>query len=287
VEPADSELDPIGEQHRDALKAAYQRGSAAHGGVDLPYDTFVGRMLRSASGPSGDAALRIEAIAAEDFYLASACECKCAGSWERLAELYYARLRAMALRWGASAADAEEVARDLPGELLERPAHGKTATRIGSYDGTGSLSAWLGRVVDRSLGRRAMRRTPPGEGAPLEEQASGSGDPPPDAVVHHETGARVGAAFESALLDLSAREFLLVTAKYRDGRTQKEIASQLGISEPRVSYLLKRAIERIRISVWREIPDESAPQWLDRDGLAGQLREVIVRLLDRTSRDSN
>jgi RNA polymerase sigma factor (sigma-70 family) len=258
----------------------------AHPGLDVPFEAFARRLLDSANGSTGDAALQIDAIDAEDFYLASACECGCPGSWERLEELYLPRLRTMALRWGASAAEADEVTRDLPGELLGQPAHGRTATRIGSYDGTGSLIGWLGRVVDRSLGRRAKRRTPAVPPAELEGKAADSDARPPDAVVYTETGERVGAAFETALLDLSAREFLLVTAKYRDGRSQKEIAHQLDISEPRVSYLLKRAVDRIRTSVWREIPDESAPQWLDRDGLAGQLREVIGRLLDRTSRDS-
>jgi len=272
------------EEHQEQLKSAHEAGLAAHPGLDVPFEQFARRLVVGENGSTDICApagltTRLAELQAADYFLATACECSCPEAWERLLELYLPRLRAMALRWGASAADADEVARDLPGELLSQPAHGRTSTLLGTYNGTGSLLAWLGTIVDRGLSRRARNRTPLAD-AQLDVRVAGA-TPPPDIVVHSETGARVGVAFESALLDLSAREFLLVAAKFRDGRSQRDIAAQLDISEARVSYLMKRALDRIRDAVRRDVPDETAAHWLHRDGLAAVLKDVIARLLER------
>jgi len=284
LESSDRAIPSLIEEHQEQLKAAHEAGLAAHPGLDLSFEQFAQRLVAGENGNfgiCGPASLksRLAELQAADYFLASACECSCPEAWERLLELYLPRLRTMALRWGASAANADEVARDLPGELASRPANGRTSTRIGSYNGTGSLLAWLGTIVDRGLSLRARNRTPLAD-AELDIRVA-EDSPPPDLVVHSETGARVGVAFEGALLDLSAREFLLVAAKFRDGRSQREIAAQLGISEARVSYLMKRALDRIRDAVRRDVPDETAVHWLHRDGLAAVLKDVIARLLER------
>jgi len=144
--------------------------------------------------------------------------------------------------------------------------------RVAASDGTNSGTALVdfGRMsVDARAGTFDLEIHP---GYPL---------PPPDAVVHSETGERVSAALENALLDLSAREFLLVAAKFRDGLSQREIAGQLDISEQRVSVLMTRALDRIREAVRRDVPDETAAQWPSRYGLGEILKSVIARLLDR------
>jgi len=285
VETTDRAIPLLIEEHLGQLESAHAAGLAAHPGIDLPFDQFARRLVED-SGAGDDSvapvslASRISNIQAADYYLASACERSCPDAWERLLELYLPRLRAMALRWGASDADADDVARDLPGELASAPVHGRCSTQLGSYHGTGSLLAWLGTIVDRALSRRTRKRTPAAD-AHLDIHVARDAPPPPDHVVHSETGERVSVAFEGALLDLSAREFLLVAAKFRDGRSQRDIADQLDISEARVSFLMKRALDRLRDAVRRAVPDETAVHWLDRDGLAAVLKDVIARLLDR------
>ena len=83
----------------------------------------------------------------------------------------------------------------------------------------------------------------------------------------------------AALLDLSTRETLLLVWKYRDTMAQCEMAERLGISEPRVSQLMRRTVEKVRESVLTRIQDESAPQWASRDELWAALRNVVGRLL--------
>ncbi len=277
--PAVPVPDEASRRIQDAAKAAHGRGFAAHPDVVLGFSEYFDRICEWTVCDDAQALVaRIEKMEAADYYLASACELGCPGAWDRLTNLYQSRFRAMALRWGASASDADEIARELPGELLGKPAHGRCATRIGSFDGTGSLLAWCGTVIDRALARRRRKQSRE-TGAELDARPDDGGSPPPDAVVHTETGRRVHDAFETALLDLSAREFLIVKGKFGDGRSQKEIAQQLGISEPRVSNLLKRAIDRIRNAVLREVPDETAAHWMDRDGLRPVLKDAISSLL--------
>jgi len=280
MESGERVVQALVEQYHDDLVAAYAAGKAAHPGISMESERFAKRIVGSApEGPSG-VADRLAALRTEDFFLASACELGCAGAWERLWEQYLPRMRAMALRWGAAESEAEEVARDLPGALMARPEHGRVATQLGTYTGSGSLLAWLGTVVDRELSRRRHARAP-SLADELDFHIAPDGLPPPDAVVHSETGERVSAALESALLDLSAREFLLVVAKFRDGLSQRDIARQLDISEQRVSVLMTRALDRVREAVRRDVPDETAAQWPARYGLAEVLKSVIARLLDR------
>ena len=111
---------------RDAAKRAYDGGFAAHPGLVLGFDGFFGRIQEwTMCGEAAAVVARIESMEAADYYLASACELGCAGAWDRLTQIYQPRFRAMALRWGASASDAEEIARELPGELLGKPANSR------------------------------------------------------------------------------------------------------------------------------------------------------------------
>ncbi|MHC4847979.1 MAG: sigma-70 family RNA polymerase sigma factor [Planctomycetota bacterium] len=272
---------PISEDLGPPLQAAHERGRASHPGVELALEDYSER-LRSAvharSNGCGLVAL-IEETPAADFYLAAACELDVAGAWDRLVELYAAPARSMALRWGASPADADEIASGLPGELLQPPAHGRHATQLGGYEGAGSLLAWIGRIVDRRLVDRSRRRRPDTTDHLDVNPALASG--PSDSVVHAETGDRVADAFRGALEELSPRDFNLLVLRFRDGLPQKEIAKDQGVSEARISYLMKRVLTRVRHSVLTAVPDETSAYWLDREGLALVLKGVIARILEK------
>lgn len=253
----------------DSLFAA---GRDAHPKIDLDRAAFFERVstLTIQAGKS---------IEAADFYLATACELGCEGAWDRFNELYADPVRAIALRWGASSADAEEIAGALPGELLQPSANGRHRTLIGSYDGSGTLHGWLTRVVDRRLVDRVRKRSP--DALPEFDARASSGCAPSDQVIHAETGDRVAAAFQKSLLALSPRDFELLRLKYRDGVSQAEIASKLEVTPARISYLVKRVVGQLRISVLQEIPDETAGTWLSRDGLASVLNDAIHRVLQK------
>ncbi|MHC4407986.1 MAG: sigma-70 family RNA polymerase sigma factor [Planctomycetota bacterium] len=273
--------EPIPEDLGPPLQVAHERGRASHPGVELALKDYSERLWAAVHARSNGCGLvaLIEETPASDFYLAVACELDVAGAWDRLVELYAAPARSMALRWGASPADADEVASGLPGELLQPPAHGRHATQLGGYEGAGSLLAWIGRIVERRLADRARRRRPDATDHLDVNPAPASG--PPDSIVHAETGDRVADAFRSALEELSPRDFKLLVLRFRDGLPQKEIAEGQGVSEARISYLMKRVLARVRHSVLTAVPDETSAYWLDREGLALVLKGVIARILEK------
>jgi RNA polymerase sigma factor (sigma-70 family) len=254
------------------MDSIYAIGRAAHPLVHLDGAPFLER-LRAVLSDSADA----DGIAAADFYLATACELGCPGAWERLEELYADPVRSMALRWGASAADADEIASALPGELLQPTSNGMHRTSLGSFDGAGSLMSWLARVVDRRLVDRARKRRP--TALPDFDRHTSSGTAPFEQLIQTETGQRVSAAFEKSLVDLSPRDLQLLVLKFRDGVSQADIAHQLQVTPARVSYLVKRTLDRLRVTVLEEIPDETSGHWLSRDGLACVLNDAIHRVL--------
>jgi len=271
----------IPEEFGPPLQAAYERGRASHPGVVLALEPYSNRLRAAVAARNNGCGLvrLIEETPAADFYLAAACELEIDGAWDRLVELYAAPIRAIALRWGASPADADEMAAGIPGELLQPPAHGRHATQLGGYEGAGSLLAWIGRIVDRRLVDRARRRRPDATDHLDVNPAPASG--PSDSVVHAETGDRVADAFRGALEELSPRDFKLLVLRFRDGLPQKEIAESQGVSEARISYLMKRVLARVRHSVLTAVPDETSAYWLDRKGLALVLKGVIARILEK------
>ncbi|MHC4938963.1 MAG: sigma-70 family RNA polymerase sigma factor [Planctomycetota bacterium] len=272
-------VDPLREDPEPALREAHRAGRAAHPTVEVLLDAFSSRLLAAVGARSKGGGLPglIEQTPAADFYLATACELDLPGAWDRLAEVYAAPVRTMALRWGASPADAEEIAAGLPGELVQPPAHGRHATQLGGYEGSGSLLAFIARIVDRRLVDR-MRRRRPDANQHLDGSPAPAGSPS-DSIIHTETGERVANAFQGALEELSKRDFELLVLRFRDGLRQKEIAERQGVSAARVSYLMKRVLTRVRHSVLQAVPDETSAYWLDREGLAIVLKGVIARIL--------
>jgi len=228
--------------------------------------------MKAVSGRDVEAVLAT--VSVSDLYLALACELRRAGAWESFARRYEQGLKAVALRCGASATLAEELVQELPGVLIHPPASGRAAALIGTFDASGTLFSWLATILQRRLidRRRQERPRPP---AAIESD----GTDPPMAVVDAETGRRLREALKDAYLDLSTRESHLLVWKFLDSLPQHEMARRLDVSEARVSQLLKRTTEKVRIRVLDRIRDESSSTWASRDALWAALRDVVGQLL--------
>jgi RNA polymerase sigma-B factor len=57
------------------------------------------------------------------------------------------------------------------------------------------------------------------------------------------------ATLDALLTELDDRDQLLVTLYYRRGQTQAQIGERLGYSQMHVSRLLRRAVDRLKLSV--------------------------------------
>jgi RNA polymerase sigma factor (sigma-70 family) len=210
-----------------------------------------------------------------DLALARACDAGLPGAWERLQKEYRRRLLAFLRKRGAKRGEAEEVLEEALAALAEPPARGGARTQIGTYDGRGSLHAWLAtlasrRLTDRWRARSALARLrPPAPEGGLHEMD------PADRAAGAEAAGRVAGALEEAWPLLTPKELQAVVLKYRSGLAQTEIAEAMGVGEPRVSRLLSSATTRLRAFLEERLGSHDA-----RD-LSADVRRGAAHAVDR------
>lgn len=239
------------------LRRLHRDGEAEHGALALSYERFAGRVVarvcrrlgdpRPSPGRIGEA---LEKLAGADLYLAIACDERVPGSWERFSERFVPRLWKLARSRGAPEEEAEELVRDLTGDLLAPPHSGGARTRLGTFGGSGCLFAWLSVILIRAQADRARSRRPASL-EPEEEQALAAG-PATDPIVaagDTEDARRISVALDSGWERLTDREALAVLYVYHDGLSQKEAARALGIGAPRVCRLLEAALGKLRQAI--------------------------------------
>lgn len=246
-----------------AVWRPYLAGRKAHGRVGLDFEAFAAHL--------GDGPVP---LAAEDYYLAVACNAGVDGAWERLASRYRRPLRSFLRRRGATAAEVDALLDEFWGVLATPPARGHAATRLGTYDGRGALFSWLATVAWRRLTDtwRARRGSAL---APDDVVGSDAADPARCAAAE-ETDRQLGDALEEAWGGLTLRELEAVVLKYRHHLPQTDIARVLGVGSPRVTRLLQSATQRLRTAL--EARFELRP--LDPSGTHA-LRAVVERMLER------
>jgi RNA polymerase sigma-B factor len=81
---------------------------------------------------------------------------------------------------------------------------------------------------------------------------------------------------------LDERERRLLELRYRDDRSQSEIARELGLSQAHVSRLLKAALERLRAEVAPDVVEVAAPSSVTRPGAPEPRSGRLLLRLPRT-----
>jgi RNA polymerase sigma factor (sigma-70 family) len=244
------------EAHGDLLGAAWREGVAAHPGLALSEAAF--REEATARAEAGEASREARAdrlarmlrlAGGADLLLAFACERGVPGAWERLAEAYGRRLARALTAQGVPAGEADAIAADVPGDLVQPPRDGGARTRIGLWRGLSSLFSFLAtgalrRWTNRLRGTRPESLDVVPASGPRPEPASREAGPA-ETAAGREEAARLDAALDRAWGSLTPREALVLLHRHRDGLPQKTIAAMLGVGEPRVSQLLSRGVERL------------------------------------------
>jgi RNA polymerase sigma factor (sigma-70 family) len=237
-------------EHDDRLREFYDGGARTYGRLPLSFPTFARRVLGLATRLAASQWVGpvLDRVSGEDLYLTIACDEQVPGSWETFTRVFVPRLEALAQRRGSLPRDAEEVVRELPGDLALPPTRGGARTRLGTFEGTASLFSWLAVIVLRRLSDRFRARPEP---ELAREPVTSSG--PSDVLLDEETARRFERALHSAWSRLTDREALAVLYKYRRGLQQLEIARLLGVGPPRVTRLLQSAVEKMRAHIDEEL----------------------------------
>ena len=233
------------------LRAGFEAGRRKYGALELPFATYAGdvinavRARRRSMGlpvePSDlDAALSKRAL--DDLYLARACEHGCEQAWAVLATTFRSRLIGLAVRRGARGDQSESLGDELFSQLALPPAKSAGRTRIGSFDGSGSLWGWLAASLARRL-HDAHRRARPARSL---EEAAPAPARPLVAALDEETAESVQAALRSAWTLLEPRERVALLLKHEHGWRQRQIAQRLGVGEHQVSRWCSRAVSKLR-----------------------------------------
>jgi len=219
-------------------RTAYREGQRAHPQLDVPFESFA---------PAGDAGDPPRMAA--DYYLARACEIGLPGAWERLQARFRRPLRAFLRRRGARSGEAEQLLDEAWGELASPPPRGGARTRVGTYDGRGSLRAWLSTVLWRRLADLWRARGAELGAEDEEVHVPGKRTDPALLVSSAEVTRLLGLSLEDAWSQLTPRELHAVVLKYCHHLPQTEIARVLRVGAPRVTRMLQSATARLRDAI--------------------------------------
>jgi len=287
------------EDHVDVLRAGFDGGVAAHGALGLAFGRFSARALAltvrrlgrvHAARSREDVAAALARAALSDVYLAVACEDGVPGAWERFVAAYGPAIARLAARRGASRSEAEEVSHDLPGEIFTPPPGGDARTRLGTFDGAGSLLGWLAVIVQRRLvdRRRAIARGPSAlDDAAPDDFTRAATDDPAARVAGAETGRAFALALSDAWRSITPREAVVVLLRYRDGLQQTQIARLLRIGEPRVSRTLSSAAEKIRSAVLRRVGSEPGGDDRDSRHASAEIERALAEFMATLPRSTD
>jgi RNA polymerase sigma factor (sigma-70 family) len=260
----------LGFPERVAVDRAFDAGRAAWGDVGLERDDFRACVAQRAArcggtseeGRADEASEWIHAAALVDLYLASACEAGNSRAWEILTHDMRPRLEGFAARRGHGSFEAESVVQDLLGDLAAPPSRPIARTLLGTFDGSGSLFGWLCVVLLRRIAGAARRRRT----SSLEAQDHASiatavpavprtpAVDPAAAAAGVEASARFDRALDEAWLSLTVQERLAILFKHRDGLTQRQIGSLLGVGEARVSRVVGSAVSKLSEGIAPAVP---------------------------------
>ncbi len=170
-------------------------------------------------------------------------------AWFELWETFGPVLRAQLSKWGKGRIG-PETANDLSQETLAA-----LSDSIDSYDPTrgARFSTWLLAIAKHTLGdeidrRMALKRGGGRKAASLDDAwMARSGDPAVDAEYEAAVfRAKVEAALRAVEREADFTDFAIYRMRVLDGVSGKEVAKQLGMSEPTVSRRLAKVRDLLR-----------------------------------------
>ena len=272
----------------DIVAELYARSGAAAYGTTAEQFTLILEEIQRKYVPNAGPDEKTEfcsGLKLEELALARACAAGSERAWEDFISRYRQKLHGMALQITREAAQAAELADSIFAELYglsER--EGVRNSKLVFYTGRGSLEGWLRTVMAQEFINRYRKQK---KTVSLEEQTEDGVQfvaKVPEPVSSGD--ARLEAATDAALGELSAEDRFTLASYFLDGRTLAEIARTLGLHESSVSRRLDRLSTNLRKRILEGLRTRGMSHAQATEALETDVRDLNVDLRSRLAQDS-
>jgi RNA polymerase sigma-70 factor (ECF subfamily) len=262
----------------------YQRSGAAQ--FDLPVSQF-SEILNEIAGKyvapeEGQPAVRelLAKLHVQDLALARACAAGQSRAWELLLIRYRECLYQTASAITKDDTSGRELADTLYADLYGSDSRtGRRVSKLNSYTGVGSLSAWLGTVLAQAHINRYRRER---RLVPLDEEKE---DNPrliaPATAAAVAIDPRLQQATDEALAALSAEDGFVLACYFLDGQTLANIARTLHLHESTVSRRLEKVTTKLRKKIRATLLDRGMSRAQAEEALQADVRDLQINVCAR------
>jgi RNA polymerase sigma-70 factor, ECF subfamily len=222
----------------------------------------------------------------EELVLARACASGHERAWELFLTRFRSKLYDIAARIVRESSAARELADSLYADLYGTTTReGKRVCKLASYTGRGSLEGWLRTVIAQEYVNRYRKQR---RLVSLDEESEegvqfAAANPEPAAPVD----ARVEAATDEALAELSSEEKFVLVSYYLDSRTLAEIARMLHVHESTISRKLDKLAKSLRKRILSGLGRRGLSRRQAEEALDVDVRDMRLNIRRQLVQDSS
>jgi RNA polymerase sigma-70 factor (ECF subfamily) len=225
------------------------------------------------------------ALRLEELVLARGCAAGNERAWQDFISRYRNKLHAMALHITRDAAHAAELADSLFADLYGVNTRDEVRhSKLVFYTARGSLEGWLRTVMAQEFINRYRKQKRVVSLDEQEEEGTQFVALNPQPVIASD--ARLEAATDEALAELSSEDRYVLAAYHLDGRTLAEIARVLGLHESSISRRLDRVTTTLRKRILACLRERGMSHAQAKEALETDVRDVQLDLRARLAQDS-
>jgi RNA polymerase sigma-70 factor len=270
--PSETRQEFIAAPLRSAVEKRHRQIQEAFEDIRLDLDYFLHKVAavmrkrfpQQASRAQLDGATTefLDSLKWEELFLTTACASGDGAAWKAFHLRYHAVIQKAARYCTENSSEAQELSESMMSDLFlpASKGSGQRLSKIGQYDGIGSLEGWIKVVVSRMAIDRIRRLQKQVSLEEIEVEQPSRTETSPDMGTGVGTDvARASQMFQSslnhALKQLETQEKLILSLYYLKDVNLKEIGKLLRVHESTISRTLDRVRRQLRKSVEKHLRD--------------------------------
>jgi len=232
------------------------------------------------SGGASEVQALCSSLRVEELALARACAAGHEKAWEVFLTRYRAKLYDIAAHIARETSAARELADSLYADLYGTALRdGQRVSKLNFYTGRGSLEGWLRTVMAQEFVNRYRRQR---KTVSLDEEAEegtqfAAANPEPVAAAD----ARLEAATDEAIAELSPEDRFILAAYYLDSRTLAEIGRMLAVHESTISRKLDKLAKSLRKRILTGLEQRGMSRRQAQEALEVDVRDLHISLREK------